>query len=92
MVASPAERSTLGLGNHGALKVGTVLPGLPAAEAGLKEGDFVVAVKSAPLDSVPNDRLMEKAFAAAGPVAFSVRRGAEALNLTALGKRSDSAP
>ena len=82
VIGSPAERASLGLGGYGVFKVGIVLPGLSAAKAGLRVGDFITTVNGSTLDAEPDDRLVEKALAKATGARLAVRRGAERIETT----------
>jgi len=57
------------------LKVNVVLPGLPAAIAGLREGDFVIELNGDPLVALPEDRAHESALQEKGALDVKVRRG-----------------
>jgi regulator of sigma E protease len=65
----------------GALELGDVAPGKPAAVAGLQTGDIIVAVGDKPFDNLAGfkERLGDNG---GGPIPLSVHRGEERLTLT----------
>ena len=79
VAASQPERLALGLHDQGALKVSVVLPGLPAAKAGLHVGDWVTALNSEPLDPQPDERLIDEVLSVQPDAQLTVRRGASEL-------------
>lgn len=77
VVASPWELTRLGLSNQGALKVGMVFDGLPAARAGILPGDFVTEIGGAPVQAKPDERAVHDALTAHGTVRLVFRRAGE---------------
>jgi acetylornithine deacetylase/succinyl-diaminopimelate desuccinylase-like protein len=80
--ASPRERTTLGLGGEGALKVTVVFAGLPAAKTGLLAGDFVTAIDGVPVTAKPEERAIHDALIKNGSVRLAVRRGGDTRAVT----------
>jgi peptidase M28-like protein len=76
VVASPSEDRLLGLPDGaGALKVSSVIPGLPASRAGLSPGDFIVRLEGrALLAAADRDAVQKAADGASGPIEMSVLR------------------
>ncbi|MFL5561278.1 MAG: RIP metalloprotease RseP [Gemmatimonadaceae bacterium] len=60
---------------------GTVVPGKPAALAGLKQGDTLVSINGTPIRTF-GDLIGVVSPAAGKPLAFTIRRGAETKTLT----------
>jgi hypothetical protein len=82
VVASPAELTRLGLSDQGALKVGMVFDGLPAATAGILPGDFVTEIDGAPVPAKPEERAIHDALTEHGTVRLVLRRGGETRAVT----------
>jgi peptidase M28-like protein/PDZ domain-containing protein len=76
VVASAPEDRLLGLPDGaGALKVSSVIPGLPASRAGLSPGDFIVKLRGRPLKAAADKDAVQKAVDdAPGPIELSVLR------------------
>ena len=76
VVASASEDRLLGLPDGaGALKVSSVIPGLPASRAGLSPGDFIVKLAGRPLVAAADrDAVQKAADGASGPIELSVLR------------------
>ncbi|HEX9671691.1 MAG TPA: M28 family peptidase [Thermoanaerobaculia bacterium] len=87
VTASPAERERLGLGERGAFKASDVLPGLPAAAAGLRPGDFVISLDGQPFTVETPERRIEETLAERGAVTLAVRRGEKTLTMRLEGNR-----
>lgn len=81
VAASPGERARLDLGEAAALKVSTVLPGLPAAQAGLRPGDLVTGIDARPLTAATQDRAIDEALHDRSSVTLTVRRGGASLTM-----------
>jgi regulator of sigma E protease len=60
---------------------GTVVPGKPAARAGLEKGDTLVSIEGTPIRTF-GDLIGVVAPAAGKPLAFTIRRGSETKTLT----------
>lgn len=79
------DMSGLGLASEGpsfsVLKVSRVLPGTPAAEAGLRQGDEIVAVGGRPAADMRLAELREHLRRPGQTILFRVRRGAEELDV-----------
>ncbi len=76
VVASDSEIRILGLpGGSGALKVSSVIPGLPASRAGLSPGDFIVKLEGRTLETAADkDAVQKAADGSSGPIEVSVLR------------------
>lgn len=85
--ADPFEFDTSGLGlategpSFTALKVARVLPGTPAAEAGLRAGDEIVSVEGRPAGGTRLSDLRERLRRPGQTLQFRVRRGAAELDV-----------
>jgi regulator of sigma E protease len=67
-------------------RVGSVVPGSPAAEAGFLKGDLVTAADGRPIGDF-SDLQTFTALRAGDPIRFTVRRGAGLVDLTATPQR-----
>jgi C-terminal processing protease CtpA/Prc len=74
VAASAAERTELAIHADSALKVSVVLPGLPAARAGLEVGDFVTEIDGKALPTRLNERELHDALVKTKSVEFTVHR------------------
>jgi aminopeptidase N len=76
VIASQSEIRVIGLPDgSGALKVSSVIPGLPASRAGLSPGDFIVKLEGRPLKAAADkDAVQKAADGSAGPIEVSVQR------------------
>jgi hypothetical protein len=85
--ASANERLALATGDRGALKVGMVLPGLPADRAGMRPGDFVMTVNGAAPEPESGERSIQQTLAEHGSVALTVWRegGIKTITITVPG-------
>ncbi len=79
VAASSGERARLDLGEGEALKVSMVLPGLPAAQAGLRPGDFVTSIDGQSLRAPAQERAIDEALNDRSLVTLTVRRGGTSL-------------
>jgi regulator of sigma E protease len=79
------------MGGYSAIstKVGMVEKGLPAYEAGIRQGDIIESVEGKKVEEF-DDLLDIMAKAPAGPLKFTVKRGEETLNLTITPKEMEA--
>ena len=79
------DMSGLGLASEGpsfsAFKVSRVLPGTPASEAGLRQGDEILSVGGHSVGGIRLSELRERLRRPDQTITFRVRRGAEELNV-----------
>jgi C-terminal processing protease CtpA/Prc len=77
--------SGLGLASEGpsfsVFKVARVLPGTPASEAGLRQGDEILSVGGRPVNGTRLSDLRERLRRPDQTVSLRVRRGAEELDV-----------
>lgn len=71
-------------GGQGGARIGKVFAGTPAAHAGLREGDLVVELDGAPIDSFDELRARIAALAPGHTVLMAVRRGDDRVELAAV--------
>lgn len=84
----PDVARVLGLGGRGAVVLSDILPGSPAAQAGLRDRDIVTAVDGQPLPRLKPDRVVAGFFgqevlrrAPGQAMRLEVRRGGETLEV-----------
>ncbi|BDG10197.1 S1C family serine protease [Anaeromyxobacter paludicola] len=85
---TPGLAAGLGLSQDWGVLVSDVVPGSPAARAGVAGGDLLRAVDGRPVDGMPALNLALYLHPAGSPVALSIQRGKERLELKVVGAES----
>ncbi len=89
VTASESERSALNMGDHGALKVSALMPGLPAASAGIRVGEMITMLDDRLLEPDVQERVIHERVAANGRADVTIQRGRELISLTLTEERND---
>lgn len=78
-LGTPASRRVIGValerGDHGEVRIRSVIPGGPADQAGLRSGDAIVEVDGQPVKSVEDARTRVSGTPAGQPVQVQLGRG-----------------